>query len=221
MTRKTKTITAAPLPIRDGVAPSYLWLPEGQWPDMLSFLVQRYPAVSEASWRERMARGRSEERRVGKECRSRCDWSSDVCSSDLLSVAAGGPVAGHAVFSGAALPGRERGVVARAHGARRRGRWRWTAAEPRQRLPARHAHLLLSRAGTGDADSVRGGSAVPGRASGGGRQAALPADDTNRPLRAGDAAGAAEEKTEPARSDAHPPARSRDRRRGHLLVQAK
>src|SRR5260221_358598 len=28
---------------------------------------------------------RSEERRVGKECRSRCDWSSDVCSSDLRS----------------------------------------------------------------------------------------------------------------------------------------
>src|SRR5882672_723326 len=27
---------------------------------------------------------RSEERRVGKECRSRCDWSSDVCSSDLM-----------------------------------------------------------------------------------------------------------------------------------------
>src|ERR1044072_8253934 len=26
---------------------------------------------------------RSEERRVGKEGRSRCDWSSDVCSSDL------------------------------------------------------------------------------------------------------------------------------------------
>src|SRR5215204_4119224 len=35
--------------------------------------------------RSRLARGtsRSEERRVGKECRSRCDWSSDVCSSDL------------------------------------------------------------------------------------------------------------------------------------------
>src|SRR5262252_6580046 len=27
---------------------------------------------------------RSEERRVGRECRSRCDWSSDVCSSDLF-----------------------------------------------------------------------------------------------------------------------------------------
>src|SRR5260221_323738 len=30
---------------------------------------------------------RSEERRVGKECRSRCDWSSDVCSSDLITIA--------------------------------------------------------------------------------------------------------------------------------------
>src|SRR5215211_3264269 len=30
---------------------------------------------------------RSEERRVGKECRSLCDWSSDVCSSDLTAVA--------------------------------------------------------------------------------------------------------------------------------------
>src|SRR6202049_3662716 len=27
---------------------------------------------------------RSEERRVGKECRSQCDWSADVCSSDLV-----------------------------------------------------------------------------------------------------------------------------------------
>src|SRR5476649_2691223 len=31
---------------------------------------------------------RSEERRVGKECRSLCDWSSDVCSSDLISCTA-------------------------------------------------------------------------------------------------------------------------------------
>src|SRR5476649_522638 len=31
----------------------------------------------------RIRNGRSEERRVGKECRSLCDWSSDVCSSDL------------------------------------------------------------------------------------------------------------------------------------------
>ena len=46
----------APLPMRDGVAPSYLWLPQGQWPDLLTFLVAYYPDVTEASWRERMAR---------------------------------------------------------------------------------------------------------------------------------------------------------------------
>ncbi len=46
-----------PLPMRDGVAPSYLYLPEGDWPDMISFVVARFPDVSEAAWRERMARG--------------------------------------------------------------------------------------------------------------------------------------------------------------------
>ncbi len=43
--------------MRDGVAPSYLYLPQGDWPDMISFLVARFPDVSEAAWRERMARG--------------------------------------------------------------------------------------------------------------------------------------------------------------------
>ncbi|UGQ47001.1 pseudouridine synthase [Massilia endophytica] len=47
----------APLPMRDGVTPSYLWLPEGEWPDMISFMAANYPAVTEAQWRERMARG--------------------------------------------------------------------------------------------------------------------------------------------------------------------
>ena len=45
-----------PLPMRDGVAPSYLYLPEGQWPDLMTFLLDRFPAVAEATWRERMAR---------------------------------------------------------------------------------------------------------------------------------------------------------------------
>ncbi|MCU6501141.1 pseudouridine synthase [Rugamonas sp. A1-17] len=49
-------MSRAPLPMRDGVAPSYLWLPEGQWPDLLTFLVARYPDVTEASWRDRMVR---------------------------------------------------------------------------------------------------------------------------------------------------------------------
>ncbi|MTV55034.1 pseudouridine synthase [Pseudoduganella buxea] len=47
----------APLPMRDGVTPSYLWLPAGDWPDLISFMVANYPAVTEAQWRERMARG--------------------------------------------------------------------------------------------------------------------------------------------------------------------
>ena len=50
-------MAATPLPMRDGVAASYLWLPEGQWPDMLSFLVERYPQISAAQWQDRMARG--------------------------------------------------------------------------------------------------------------------------------------------------------------------
>lgn len=45
-----------PLPMRDGVAPSYLWLPEGQWPDLITFLVARFPDVPEYTWHERMAR---------------------------------------------------------------------------------------------------------------------------------------------------------------------
>ncbi|WP_211465195.1 RluA family pseudouridine synthase [Collimonas silvisoli] len=46
-----------PLPIVDGVAPSYLWLPAGDWPNLLEFLVQRFPAVDSVDWVARMARG--------------------------------------------------------------------------------------------------------------------------------------------------------------------
>lgn len=46
-----------PLPIRDGVAPSYLWLPDERWPSLLAFLASRFPAVTEQEWIERMARG--------------------------------------------------------------------------------------------------------------------------------------------------------------------
>ena len=45
-----------PLPMRDGVAPSYLWLPEGRWPDLITFLVARFPDVEASTWYERMAR---------------------------------------------------------------------------------------------------------------------------------------------------------------------
>lgn len=44
----------APLPVRDGIAPSYLWLPEGQWSNMISFLTSHFPDVGEATWLSRM-----------------------------------------------------------------------------------------------------------------------------------------------------------------------
>ena len=49
----------APLPLRDGVAPSYLWLQDaaGSWSNMLDFLAARFPGVTEEAWRQRMARG--------------------------------------------------------------------------------------------------------------------------------------------------------------------
>lgn len=47
----------APLPIRDGVAPSYLWLPPGDWRHLLAFLQDRFPDVAAAIWIARMSRG--------------------------------------------------------------------------------------------------------------------------------------------------------------------
>lgn len=46
-----------PLPIVDGVAPSYLWLPEGAWESLLAFLVHRFPDVGMATWIARMDKG--------------------------------------------------------------------------------------------------------------------------------------------------------------------
>jgi tRNA pseudouridine32 synthase/23S rRNA pseudouridine746 synthase len=57
MGRQADANAFVPLPILDGVAPSYLWLPHGSWPGLLAFLLERFPEVSEASWRERMACG--------------------------------------------------------------------------------------------------------------------------------------------------------------------
>ncbi|SFC61166.1 pseudouridine synthase [Massilia yuzhufengensis] len=46
-----------PLPIRAGVAPSYLWLTETRAGGLLRFLAERFPDVSEAAWAGRLARG--------------------------------------------------------------------------------------------------------------------------------------------------------------------
>lgn len=45
-----------PLPVRDGVSPSFAWLPHGRWKTLGEYLAFRFPMVSESSWRDRMAR---------------------------------------------------------------------------------------------------------------------------------------------------------------------
>lgn len=47
----------SPLPLREGVAPSYFWLQKDAWKTLLEFLVQRFPDVPAEVWRARMARG--------------------------------------------------------------------------------------------------------------------------------------------------------------------
>jgi tRNA pseudouridine32 synthase/23S rRNA pseudouridine746 synthase len=48
---------ATPLPMLEGVSPSYLWLPAGEWPTMLAFLTERFPGVDAATWIARMNKG--------------------------------------------------------------------------------------------------------------------------------------------------------------------
>jgi len=46
-----------PLPVRDGVAPSYLWINEDRAGGMLAFLEERFAEVAGPPWSERLARG--------------------------------------------------------------------------------------------------------------------------------------------------------------------
>ncbi len=43
--------------MRNGVAPSYAWLPHGDWATLGDYLAIRFPMVPEQAWRARMARG--------------------------------------------------------------------------------------------------------------------------------------------------------------------
>ena len=46
-----------PLPVKDGVAPSYLWITETRAGGMLAFLEERFPDIAGPAWAERLARG--------------------------------------------------------------------------------------------------------------------------------------------------------------------
>src|SRR5688572_6193567 len=47
----------APLPARDGVSPSYVWLPDGRWKTFLEFLVHRFADIDALTWIGRMEKG--------------------------------------------------------------------------------------------------------------------------------------------------------------------
>jgi tRNA pseudouridine32 synthase/23S rRNA pseudouridine746 synthase len=57
MGRQAEANAHVPLPIKNGVAPSYLWLTETQAGGMLRFLAARFPDVAADSWAERLQRG--------------------------------------------------------------------------------------------------------------------------------------------------------------------
>lgn len=50
-------LTHGGLPTRDGVSPSCVGLPAGNWPTFTDFLVERFPAIARQTWLERMAAG--------------------------------------------------------------------------------------------------------------------------------------------------------------------
>nr|WP_316642669.1 pseudouridine synthase [uncultured Roseateles sp.] len=50
-------MSSAKAPARDGVSPSCIALPPGEWPTVLAFLQQRFAHVAAEDWRERMQRG--------------------------------------------------------------------------------------------------------------------------------------------------------------------
>lgn len=56
MGRQADANAHVPLPVRDGVAPSYLWIDDTAPGAALAYLVGRFPDIGEAVWRDRMAR---------------------------------------------------------------------------------------------------------------------------------------------------------------------
>ncbi|MFC5478083.1 pseudouridine synthase [Massilia suwonensis] len=57
MGRQAEANSYVPLPVRNGVAPSYLWLTETLAGGMLRFLTERFPDVTRESWAARLQRG--------------------------------------------------------------------------------------------------------------------------------------------------------------------
>lgn len=48
---------ASPLPPRDGINPSVVWLPTGSWHTLMDFLLERFPNVPADVWLSRLSKG--------------------------------------------------------------------------------------------------------------------------------------------------------------------
>ncbi|MFZ6721310.1 pseudouridine synthase [Undibacterium sp. Ji49W] len=46
----------APLPVRDGIAPSYIWIPEGHWDNVFHFLQAYFPDITASTWQARLGK---------------------------------------------------------------------------------------------------------------------------------------------------------------------
>ncbi|MDS1139344.1 pseudouridine synthase [Pusillimonas sp. SM2304] len=55
--QRIEWVRRAPLPLRDGVAPSRVYLPQGPWLNLRDFVLQRFPHVPRDVLLERLARG--------------------------------------------------------------------------------------------------------------------------------------------------------------------
>ena len=55
--RNARLMAEAPLPVREGVAPSRVYLPVGPWQTILQFLTERFRFMTEAVLRERLEQG--------------------------------------------------------------------------------------------------------------------------------------------------------------------
>jgi tRNA pseudouridine32 synthase / 23S rRNA pseudouridine746 synthase len=68
---------SAPLPPRDGVGASSVWLPEGPWETVLEFLTSRFPGIDAPLWIERMENGDVVDQ-GGARLSPTCPYRSDV-----------------------------------------------------------------------------------------------------------------------------------------------
>jgi tRNA pseudouridine32 synthase/23S rRNA pseudouridine746 synthase len=57
MRRSDLPLPVLPLPVRDGAGPSCVALPEGPWPTIASFLIERFARIDAATWQARIAAG--------------------------------------------------------------------------------------------------------------------------------------------------------------------